>query len=135
MQKQVMTKAVRIAKTFEGEWVARMKMALKMAWVIVKKSATNTLKTIENWKQELVDAFEEEALFVKVNTWEKYGKRRLYINVGFDGIGYVEVDEHSNYVKSWVDRSFFQYGNRWEEQGRAIDQFSIIKELLDGGNW
>src|SRR5690625_317160 len=135
MQKQVMTKAIRLAKGFEGDWVARMKLALRMAWVIVRKAATVVTKTIEDWAQEVREAFEEEALMVKVNVWEKYGKRRLYVNVGYEGIGYVEIDEDSNYVKSWVDRSFFQYGNRWEEQGRAIDQFSMIKELLDGGNW
>lgn len=37
MQKKVMKLAVKMARKFEGDWIARMKMALKVAWAIIKK--------------------------------------------------------------------------------------------------
>lgn len=40
MMKKVMKKAVELAKKMEGDWIARMKMALRMAWAIVKKGVT-----------------------------------------------------------------------------------------------
>lgn len=35
---ELMTKATRLAKTFVGDWVARMKLALKVVWAMVKKA-------------------------------------------------------------------------------------------------
>jgi uncharacterized protein YfaS (alpha-2-macroglobulin family) len=34
---ELMTKATRLAKTFVGDWVARMKLALKVVWAMAKK--------------------------------------------------------------------------------------------------
>lgn len=44
MRKQVMTMAVKLARKMEGDWIARMKMALKMAWAIVKKGVKKMVK-------------------------------------------------------------------------------------------
>lgn len=35
---ELMTKATKLAKTFVGDWVARMKLALKVVWAMVKKA-------------------------------------------------------------------------------------------------
>lgn len=35
--KEIMTKAVELAKKMEGDWIARMKLALKTIWAIAKK--------------------------------------------------------------------------------------------------
>ena len=47
MMKQVMTKAVKLAKKMEGDWVARMKMALKMAWTLIKKETQKFVTTLD----------------------------------------------------------------------------------------
>ena len=46
MMKQVMTKAVKLARKMEGDWQARMKMALRMAWALVKKEAEKFVTTL-----------------------------------------------------------------------------------------
>ena len=46
MTKQVMTKAVKLARKMEGDWQARMKMALKMAWALVKKEVEKFVTTL-----------------------------------------------------------------------------------------
>ena len=45
--KKVMKKAVKIARGYEGDWVARMKMALKMAWAIVKRENNKELAVVK----------------------------------------------------------------------------------------
>ena len=47
MMKKVMKKAVKIARGYEGDWVARMKMALKMAWAIVKRENNKELAVVK----------------------------------------------------------------------------------------
>lgn len=62
MRKQVMTMAVKLARKMEGDWIARMKMALKMAWAIVKKgvkemvkiTTTSGSRKYKSWVAEIV---------------------------------------------------------------------------------
>lgn len=126
MMKQVMAKAVELAKKMEGDWVARMKLALKMAWALVKKVIEKDLNTITN---EVKEAFLEEMISVTANIWEKYGKRRIYVNAGYGlKIGYLDFDQDGNFVKAWSEYS------EWDN-GKSTAQFKVIKELMEGGNW
>lgn len=123
MKKQVMTKAVAIARTLEGDWIARMKMALKMAWALVKK---NTKKTME----EVADMIRNKVYGVQVNVWERYGKRRIYVNKGFKNtVAMLEFDHDDNYIgPKYSDLDAFgarQAG--WEEEFVAVKE--IIEEI------
>ncbi len=50
--KEVMQKAVKLAKKMEGDWIARMKMALKAVWALIKKGAKKMVKVevMYGWK-------------------------------------------------------------------------------------
>ena len=61
MQKEVMKMAVKLAKKMEGDWTARMALALKTAWKIVREGSA--MKIVESSAKE----------------WKNYGKHRLYI--------------------------------------------------------
>jgi len=60
-KKQVMQMAVKLAKQMEGDWIARMALALKTAWDIAKNGS--------HTKIEKYTAKE----------WKNYGKHRLYV--------------------------------------------------------
>lgn len=93
-----MTKAVELAKRFEGDWIARMKMSLKMAWAIIKKQVTIQIKRPIEIIKERLEYFYENLEF---NIWEKYGKSRIYVN-GID-TGYFDFDEKGNIQKWYFD--------------------------------
>lgn len=67
-KKFIMKKAVAMARKMEGDWTARMALALKTVWAIVKKAQ-------ENNKAE-----KEE---VRFNEWAKYGYHRVYFEGAF----------------------------------------------------
>lgn len=100
MQKEVMTKAVEMARRFEGDWVARMKMALKMAWVIVKKQVTIIIKRPIELIKERLEYFYDGMEF---NIWEKYGKMRIYVNDESVKTGYFDFDQEGNIQKWYFD--------------------------------
>jgi|SRR5690625_7218858 len=92
MMRQVMTKAVAIARTLEGDWVARMKMALKMAWAIIKNESKKTM-------EDIAEIIKSKLNGVQVNVWERYGKRRIYINKGYKNtVAMLEFDQDDNYI-------------------------------------
>lgn len=45
--KQIMTNAVKLAKKMQGDWGARMKMALKTVWAIAKKKVDKFVTTLD----------------------------------------------------------------------------------------
>lgn len=67
-KKFIMKKAVAMARKMEGDWNARMALALKTVWAMIKKAA-------ENNKAE-----QEEVQF---NEWAKYGHHRVYFEGKF----------------------------------------------------
>lgn len=78
--KEVMVRAHEIAKELVGDYIARLKIALAIAWKEFKKKST---KTIRQLVEEAVDAAvgEKGADDYYWNTWEKYGKKRIYISL------------------------------------------------------
>lgn len=67
-RKFIMKKAVAMARKMEGDWQARMALALKAAWAMIKQAK-------ENNKAE-----QEE---VKFNEWARYGYHRIYFEGKF----------------------------------------------------
>lgn len=49
--KEVMTKAVQLARKMEGDWVARMKLALRIVWNNIKKGVKKAMEFIGSEKQ------------------------------------------------------------------------------------
>lgn len=130
MQKQVMIKAVRLARKMEGDWVARMKMSLKMAWAIIKKQANETVKRpIEIMKEKLEKEFNKPTLgtsleSLKLNIWEKYGKVRIYVNGHVSG--YFDFDENMKVKKSYFDCG---YDYKTQNELRSIAGLINIGEI------
>ena len=79
--KEVMKMAVKMAKKMEGDWIARMALALKAAWAIAKKGSSIVLKSYT------------------AKEWKNYGKHRLYI----EGDMNVLVDNFGNIVARKVN--------------------------------
>lgn len=126
MQKQVMIKAVELAKRFEGDWVARMKMALKMAWALIKKSAQRPIEMIKN---ELEKDFSKPAVGVSLahltlNIWEKYGKSRIYVNAS-NVNGYFDFDQDGN-IQKW----YFDCGYDYQVK----EELNATAELMKNGH-
>lgn len=92
-KKEVMKQAVRLAKTFEGDWQARMKLALKTVWAMIKKEEEN---------MDVVNGFEIVERNYKVNGWQKYGHKRVYFE------GYFIFNDHEvNAQKRVTFKGFF----------------------------
>lgn len=61
----VFKKAVRLAKTFVGDWNARMKLALRIIWAAVKKGA-NAMVELTGSKKQISWAEDIRKAFIKV---------------------------------------------------------------------
>lgn len=70
MMKQIMKRAHEIAKELEGDYMARMSIALRMAWAEFR---TETEKTEMGWKVETL-------IKMGASRWQKYGKDRVYLS-------------------------------------------------------
>lgn len=98
-KKQIMKNAVGLAKKMEGNWNARMKMALKIVWRLAKKGVA----------YEIVEK--------KENEWKKHGHHRIYIEgkmiayfEGFRGIEFKEIT-FSGYYNALNGKVAMQGGN------------------------
>lgn len=117
--KRVMTKAVQLAKKFEGDWVARMKMALKMAWSIVKRTVeVNIKKPIELIKERLEHFYDG----MEFDIWEKYGKSRIYVNDVRVKTGYFDFDQDGN-IQKW----YFDCGYDFSLKGELDASANLMK--------
>lgn len=67
-KKFIMKKAVAMARKMEGDWNARMALALKAVWKMVKAA-------------EKANKAEQEE--VKFNEWARYGHHRVYFEGSF----------------------------------------------------
>lgn len=67
-KKFIMKKAVAMARKMEGDWNARMALALRKVWEMVKEAQKNN------------KAEKEEVSF---NEWAKYGYHRVYFEGAF----------------------------------------------------
>lgn len=78
---QIMKRAHEIARTLEGDYMAKMSMALRQAWAESRES-----KTIEDEAMARMEAIVAASAKcydyeIKFSLWENYGKSRTYIKV------------------------------------------------------
>lgn len=78
---QIMKRAHEIARTLEGDYMARMSMALRQAW-----DESHAPKTPEDEAMARMEAIVASSAKcydyeIKFNLWENYGKSRTYIKV------------------------------------------------------
>ncbi|MBB5324924.1 hypothetical protein HNQ34_002022, partial [Anoxybacillus tepidamans] len=52
-KKEIMKKAVALAKTMVGDWVARMALALKTVWAEVKKMGEKVLPALKGTEKQV----------------------------------------------------------------------------------
>jgi len=96
--RNVMIRAWEIAKEgqkkFGGKVSEYLSEAMKMAWAIEKGQVTLTVKKTMN---EIAEELQNKLNGVKVNVWENYGKRRIYVNKGFKNqVAMLEFDQDDN---------------------------------------
>lgn len=96
--KNVMIRAWEIAKEgqkkFGGKVSEYLSEAMKMAWEIEKEQVTLTVKKTMN---EIAEELQSKLNGVKINVWENYGKRRIYVNKGFKNqVAMLEFDQDDN---------------------------------------
>ena len=81
-------------KKFGGKVSEYLSEAMKMAWAIEKGQVTLTVKKTMN---EIAEELQNKLNGVKVNVWENYGKRRIYVNKGFKNqVAMLEFDQDDN---------------------------------------
>lgn len=129
--KKVMIKAWEIARNgqekFGGKVSEYFAEALKMAWALIKKGVNKMANDLKVIAREIEEAFMEESITVQANVWEKYGKRRIYINAGYGlKAGYFEFDQDGNF-----DKAFGEYSD-WD-MGKTSAQFKVIRDAFAGG--
>jgi len=97
-----------------------MALALKTAWAMAK----NTKRTME----QVAEMIKEKAGNVQVNIWERYGKRRIYVNKGFrNNVAMLEFDEQDNYIGKKFDNMDLVGARQagWE------NEFLAVKEVIE----
>lgn len=120
-KREVMVKAVAMAKKMEGDWIARMALALRTVWAMVKKSTKATM-------EQVAEMIEEKADNVEVNIWERYGKRRIYVNKGFrNTVAMLEFDDQDNYIGRPIDNMDIMGASQagWE------NELLVVKEVIE----
>lgn len=78
---QIMKRAHEIARTLEGNYRARMSIALRQAWAESRKPATledEAMARLEAIVAASASCYDYE---IRFNLWENYGKSRTYIKV------------------------------------------------------
>lgn len=89
----VMTRAWEIYRTLTGDHIAKLAMALRMAWAEIKATAAKVVfdkfaKIVIPGREHYDD---QASKFVYFKAWSNYGKNRIYINdYKTRTIGYIE---------------------------------------------
>lgn len=77
--KNVMKRAWEIYRTLSGQHVAKLVMALRMAWKEVKGMAKETFKKTAKIMRSAWGSTSDECNFTTFKLWENYGKKRIYV--------------------------------------------------------
>ena len=104
MKKTVMARAWKIYRTLVGDRVAKLSQALKMAWEEAKNAVKKAAFSGSVKIAKTVNIYDESS-FLTFRAWERYGKKRVYINdyhgrtIGFIENGEVIIkDNQGNYM-------------------------------------
>lgn len=125
MKKGIMKRAHEIARTLEGHYIARLAMALRMAWAEARKPRKTTLEVRhqpsggKEWVAKIVGRhpkwkFEREFISPIARNWSSSGKTGVTVfelengaiyevNEPWKGRYFVEVDGDSVYVIDSVE--------------------------------
>lgn len=95
--KNIMKKAWEIYRTLTGDHIAKLSMALRMAWQEVKKMVKETFngfaKVIIPGRENCSD--DESSKFLTLKSWNKNSISRIYLNdYKRRTIGYIDVENH-----------------------------------------
>ena len=94
--KKIMMRAWEIYRTLTGDHKAKIACALRQAWAEAK--ATTEKERFEKAARIVIEGREhydddQASKFTYFNAWEKYGKRRIYVNdYKRRTIGYIDRD-------------------------------------------
>jgi DNA-binding NarL/FixJ family response regulator len=83
--KQIMTEAHKIAKSLEGDYMARMSMALKMAWKSAKEKTVETFELVTGYAKAINGATYKQIEYlrsfsnVSINTSSSQIMKRLNV--------------------------------------------------------
>lgn len=92
--KTIMKRAWEIYKTLVGDHIAKLSLALKMAWAEVKTPTAKKITFTGKAKTLKTVTENDESSYLYFNKWEKYGKVRIYINDYKNRtLGYIENGE------------------------------------------
>lgn len=98
--KNVMKRAWEIYRTLTGDRLAKLSMALKMAWAEVKKVVKekfNRYATIA--KSAHGTNYDDGSTVTNFKLWENYGKKRVYVtNYKGRTLAYIDCDNNNNIV-------------------------------------
>lgn len=102
MMKQIMTRAHEIARILEGDYMARMSIALRQAWAEAKAPAKKAFKDSATISYQ-VSA--NVSIDVNFKLWENYGKRRIYFDAPttrsqFAIKGYIDLNNGNQIIIS-----------------------------------
>lgn len=149
--KRIMTRAWEIARKGQRKFGGKVKdyfaIALKMAWEEAKDGITVDgfdaipyMESLEEVANRIVIeskkrfgsvqfAWGDEDWSVSANVWEKYKKRRIYVN-GSNGenLGHFEFDQNG-FFKSYKGL------NTFDENIYTEFMFAIERKLLERNNW
>lgn len=99
--KNVMKRACEIYKELVGDHIAKLAMAMKQAWAEIKNAAKKQFGGFAKVAKK--DDIYGECCYLFFKLWEKYGKKRIYINdykrrtLGYIENGNVIInDNHGN---------------------------------------
>jgi transposase len=96
--KNIMERAHKLAKQMEGDYAARLALALRQAWKEAKTIKLNDVREMmtvaknENWT---------------AREWSGYGKQRVYFNFKGRGEGVVEI-KNNKVASVKIDHSVLQ---------------------------
>jgi len=77
---QIMKRAHEIARTLEGDYRAKMSIALCQAWTEAKITTKTTFNGFAKMVQPSREHYEDDCKYLFFKLWEKKGYRRVYIN-------------------------------------------------------
>lgn len=124
--KNVMTRAWEIAKEGQKKFGGKVREYFAQALVIAWAEVKNTVKkNIGEVAQMIQNKLGNAA---KVNVWEKYGKRRIYVNKGFKKqVAVLEFDEENNFIGKKELGGMDLFGAR---QNGVEDELVKVYEVL-----
>ena len=87
MMKNIMKRAHELARKMEGDYTARLALALRQAWREARQP-----KKLADEVTFVYEGRARETIKLQLNRWTKYGKDRVYVNEGRKKIGFLNLE-------------------------------------------